>query len=299
MTPAQHSQNIDRLEALHDELISNALFDLEEKAAEIISNLPVKNGNLYDIQAAVFARQELQQSVIDSFLTTADEVVRSYDQATATLIGLYQDLLEDGVLPTTQVDAINQLKQLAFSGFEDVASTHLEVMAREVYQSTLTGRSINESVKSIRHAINGVYIQSNDDDAQALVAFIEEHKDDAAKVVAVDKAIEKLHTIYARDKVGNNLRRYATSYAHDSLMQFSASANVSIGNELGIDKWEYYGDSILDTRDWCRNHEGRIMTTQEIRDEWASSDWQGKQAGDPFIVRGGYNCRHSWVAVVD
>lgn len=299
MTAAQHSQNIDRLEALHDELISNALFDLEEKAAEIIANLPAKNGKLYDIQAAVFARQELQQSIIDSFLTTADEVVRTYDQATATLIGLYQDVLEDGVLPTTQLDAINQLKQLAFSGFEDVASTHLEVMAREVYQSTLTGRSINESIKSIRHAINGVYIKSNDDEAQALVAFVEEFRDDVTKKAAVDKAIDKLHTIYARDKVGNNLRRYATSYAHDSLMQFSASANVSIGNELGIDKWEYYGDSIRDTRDWCRNHAGRIMTTQEIRDDWATNDWQGKAAGDPFIVRGGYNCRHSWVAVID
>ena len=299
MTAAQHSQNIDRLEALHDELISNALFDLEEKAAEIIANLPAKNGKLYDIQAAVFARQELQQSIVDSFLTTADEVVRTYDQATATLIGLYQDVLEDGILPTTQLDAINQLKQLAFSGFEDVASTHLEVMAREVYQSTLTGRSINESIKSIRHAINGVYIKSNDDEAQALVAFVEEFRDDVTKKAAVDKAIDKLHTIYARDKVGNNLRRYATSYAHDSLMQFSASANVSIGNELGIDKWEYYGDSIRDTRDWCRNHAGRIMTTQEIRDDWATNDWQGKAAGDPFIVRGGYNCRHSWVAVID
>ena len=299
MTIAQHSQNIDRLEALHDELISDALFDLEEKAANIIANLPVKNGRLYDIEAAVFARQELQQSVIDSFLTTADGIVRTYDEATATLIGLYQEVLEDGVLPTTQIDAINQLKQLAFSGFEDVASTHLEVMAREVYQSTLTGRSINESIKAIRHAINGVYINSNDAEANALVSFIEEFKDDASKAAAVDKAIAKLHTIYGRDRVGNNLRRYATAYAHDSLMQFSASANVSIGNELGIDQWEYYGDSISDTREWCRNHAGRIMTTQEIRDDWASNDWQGKSAGDPFIVRGGYNCRHSWVAVVD
>jgi hypothetical protein len=299
MTIAQHSQNIDRLEALHDELISDALFELEEKAASIIADLPVKNGKLHDIQAAVLARQKLQQSITDTFLTTADGIVRTYDEATATLIGLYQDVLEDGVLPTTQLDAINQLKQLAFSGFEDVASTHLEVMAREVYQSTLTGRSINESIKAIRHAINGVYISSNDAEANALVSFIEEFKDDVSQVAAVDKAITKLHTIYGRDRVGNNLRRYATGYAHDSLMQFSASANVSIGTELDIDRWEYYGDSISDTREWCRNHAGRIMTTDEIRDEWADNDWQGKSSGDPFIVRGGFNCRHHWVAVVD
>ena len=284
---------------MHDELISDALFDLEDRAAGIIADLPVQNGKLHDIQAAVFARQQLQQSIVDSFLTVADEVVRTYDDATATLIGLYQDILEDGVLPTTQVDAINQLKQLAFSGFEDVASTHLEVMAREVYQSTLTGRTINESIKSIRHAINGVYISSNDDEAQALVAFVEEFRDDVSKAAAVDKAINRLHTIYARDKVGNNLRRYATAYAHDSLMQFSASANISIANEVGIEKWKYYGDSIRDTREWCRDHAGRIMTTEEIREDWANHDWKGKAAGDPFIVRGGYNCRHHWQAVID
>jgi hypothetical protein len=92
--------------------------------------------------------------------------------------------------------------------------------------------------------------------------------------------------------VGANLRRYAVAYAHDALMQFSASVNVSAAIELGAERWKYYGTTVQDTRDFCMRHEDRIMTTEEIRDIWANSDWAGKSAGDPFIVRGGYNCRH-------
>ena len=299
MTAKQHSDNLDRLADLHSDLINEALFDLEDRAAAIIAGLPVKDGKLHDIQAAVFARQELQQAIIDSFLTVADEVVRSYDDATGTLIGLYQEVLEGGALPATQLEAINQLKNMAFAGFEDVASTHLEVMAREVYQSTLAGRSINESIKTIRHAINGVYIQSDDDEAQALVDFVQENKDNPDMQKEVDQAVTRLHTIYARDRVGNNLRRYANVYAHDSLMQFSAAANVSIANEVGVERWKYYGDAITDTREWCRRHKGETFTTDEIRELWANNEWAGKAAGDPFIVRGGYNCRHHFVPVID
>jgi len=29
-------------------------------------------------------------------------------------------------------------------------------------------------------------------------------------------------------------------------------------------------------------------------DPLTSQTWQGKAQGDPFVVRGGYNCRHHW-----
>jgi len=299
MTAATHSNNLDRLADLHSQLMGEALLELENAAAGIVSNLPVQNGKLHDLNAAIFARQELQQSMIDTFMSNAHGIVDSYDEVVETLITLYQEVLEDGILPATQAESMRQLKTMAFQGFEEVANAHLELMAREVYQSTLTGRAINETVQSIRHAINGIYIQSDDDKAQALVDFISENKDDITKAAQVNKAVDMLHAVYSRDRLGNNLRRYANVYAHDALMQFSASANMSIATELEIERWEYYGDSITDTRQWCKDHVGRIMTTQEVRDEWASASWQGKSAGDPFIVRGGYNCRHHFVPVVD
>ena len=38
---------------------------------------------------------------------------------------------------------------------------------------------------------------------------------------------------------------------------------------------------------------GGLFTKDEVRKLWQRS-WKGKQPGDPFIVRGGYNCRHQW-----
>jgi hypothetical protein len=37
-----------------------------------------------------------------------------------------------------------------------------------------------------------------------------------------------------------------------------------------------------------------VLTEEEIRDIWANETWAGKAQGDPFVVRGGYNCRHSF-----
>ena len=299
MSREAHIDNLDRLTVLHSQLMDEALVELENAAASIVAALPVNSGKLYDLEAAISARQELQQAMTNNFMNNAQSIVDSYDEAVGTLASLYQEVLVTGVLTATQSESIRQLKFMSFQGFEEIANAHLELMAREVYQSTLTGRAVNESVQAIRHAINGVYIQSNDDEAQALVDFISKNRDDSTKAAQVNKAIDLLHSTYSRDRLGNNLRRYANSYAHDSLMQFSASANMAIVADLEIDRWEYYGDVIKDSRDWCVEHDGQIMTTQEIRDEWASRSWKGKSSGDPFIVRGGYNCRHHFVAVVD
>ncbi len=63
--------------------------------------------------------------------------------------------------------------------------------------------------------------------------------------------------------------------------------------------YEYVGGVVAESRDFCRRNAGRRFTEQEIRNTWSSQTWQGKQPGDPFVVRGGYNCRHTFVAVAE
>ena len=95
------------------------------------------------------------------------------------------------------------------------------------------------------------------------------------------------------------MRRYASQMVHDSLMQFDAGINVAAGKEVGATEWKYYGSVIQDSRPWCVKHAGKRFTEDEIREMWANNEWQGKAPGDPFIVRGGYNCRHHWRPVFD
>lgn len=89
------------------------------------------------------------------------------------------------------------------------------------------------------------------------------------------------------------IKRHASQMVHDQLMQFDSTLIKKFGDDAGAEKWEYTGGLIETSRAWCVSHVGRIMTEEEIRTEW-SSHWDGKAAGDPFTVRGGYNCQHQW-----
>lgn len=62
-------------------------------------------------------------------------------------------------------------------------------------------------------------------------------------------------------------------------------------------RYRYVGGLIPESRDFCRSMDGRVLTEEEIRRTWSNQSWQGKAPGDPFVVRGGYNCRHMFVPV--
>jgi hypothetical protein len=67
-------------------------------------------------------------------------------------------------------------------------------------------------------------------------------------------------------------------------------------DELGLTSYVYYGSIIRDSRDFCVEHANKVFTEEEARQLW-QNDWQGKSGSDPFIDRGGYNCRHHWQPV--
>jgi hypothetical protein len=128
-----------------------------------------------------------------------------------------------------------------------------------------------------------------------LVDFINENKFDASKKAQIEEAIRKLHTEYAADRAGNNLRRYASQIAHDSVMQFHGQFTVKKAKESGLNHFTYTGTLVRDSRPFCVNMLNKTLTETEIRDIWNNRPWKGKSPGDPFIVRGGYRCRHTWL----
>lgn len=82
----------------------------------------------------------------------------------------------------------------------------------------------------------------------------------------------------------------------NAVYQFDAIITRARSPQTGKQKYQYVGGIIASTRDFCAQHDGAIYTEKEIRDIWRST-WSGQEPGDPFVVRGGYNCRHTWVAV--
>jgi hypothetical protein len=96
-----------------------------------------------------------------------------------------------------------------------------------------------------------------------------------------------------QSSVDKDLGRYANQAVHDGLMDFDRSVNTNIALNAGAEKFIYVGPTDEVTREHCNRHAGNTLTIDEINDAWDSS-WSGKREGSPFVVAGGFNCRHRW-----
>ena len=290
MADTDHARLIEALGDTHERRLIDSLQQLEERIVAILISAPTTEQRLFDLAYALEARTQIQQAISTTYLSEADAVIRQYADVIESLSGMYE---EYGSFFEVSPDVIANLQRISFQGFQDIAVTFSDELANELYQNTLTGRPIEESIRTLRQKINGVYIQSDQVEIQRLVNIAN------AGGEAGEAAVRQLHQVYASDRTGRNMRRYASQMAHDSIMQFDASLNVAAGREVGADRWKYYGSIVNDTRDWCIRHKGKEYTEDQIRELWSTNEWAGKAPGDPFIVRGGYNCRHHWRPVFD
>ena len=165
----------------------------------------------------------------------------------------------------------------------------------------------------LRKTINGIYASSKDEDINRLVKNIK--KDEVrlrklrrnsikAKQIRqkLDLNVQTLQSKFASDRNGENMKRYAGQILNDGLREFDAQLNLAKSIDAGLTYVKYQGSNIATTRDHCRlvrngtydKRKGGLFTIDEVINLWKSRGWQGKKSGSPFIVRGGYNCRHQW-----
>lgn len=292
-------ETINRLIDTHEERLIGVLKKLED---DIIADLTktTSGGTTLNTQIAIQLRPNLKRLIEENYLKEADALVSEYDE----IIKEYQDLIKplpiaDRFKTLTKPDlkVINDLKFLSFSGFQDIGNRFLDTIANEVYESAVVGKPFNEMVKNIRGQINGVYQRSNENAINRLVSYIDKNRysSDASIIAKVKSARETLHTKYGADILGENMRKYSSQIAHDSIMQFDGQFTKYKGDEAGITSYKYTGTNIATTRDFCRRNLNRVFTEEEARSVWSSQSWAGKSGNDPFVNRGGYRCRHSFI----
>ena len=295
------SRILEKLADQHEERMINVLYKLEDDVIKEVRK--ATKGKLVSQRLAIQLQPQLRAIIGATFLNEADLIINEeYNKIAKEVLDNFGKLdIPKNFKNLTLVDlqTIDALKLQSFSGFEDIAERFSKVINDEVYQSTIAGRPFEDMVDNIRTHINGVYRKSNSAEINELVDFINENKFDSAKKVQVEDAVRKLHTQYASDRAGNNLRRYAGQIAHDSVMQFHGQFTVAKAKEAGIDKFTYTGTLVRDSRDFCVEMLNKVLTEEQIREIWNSRGWQGKSTGDPFIVRGGYRCRHTWIPTVE
>ena len=291
------SKILDKLADQHEERIINVLYRLEEDVVKEVTR--ATGGKLVSQRLAIQLRPQIRNLIETTFLDEADIIINDeYNKIAKEVLDTFGEMpIPKKFKSLTEVDlrTLNALKTQSFSGFEDVAERFLKVINDEVYQSTIAGRPFEDMVSNIRSHINGVYKRSNTAEINELVDFINENKFDSAKKAQVEDAVRKLHTQYASDRAGNNLRRYASQIAHDSVMQFHGQFTIAKAKEAGLTHFTYTGTLVRDSREFCVSMLNKTLTEEQIREMWINRSWQGKSTGDPFIVRGGYRCRHTWI----
>ncbi len=291
------SKILEKLADQHEERIINVLYRLEDDIIKEVTK--ATKGQLVSQRLAIQLQPKLRTVIEATFLNEADLIINEeYNKIAKVVLDTFKEMpIPNKFKNLTEINlsTINALKSQSFSGFEDIAERFLKIINDEVYQSTIAGRPFDDMVKNIRQHINGVYQKSNTREINELVDFINENKFDNSKFKLVDEAVRKLHTQYASDRAGNNLRRYASQIAHDSVMQFHGQFTVSKAKESGLKHYRYTGTLVRDSRPFCQNMLNKTLTEKEIRDIWNNQGWSGKSTGDPFIVRGGYRCRHTWI----
>jgi len=300
-------KQIELAEAQYYKSLITTLDKIEREVVATASRLPLTDGKLVELQSAIAIRPQIKAILEREYLAWSDTVVRDgFNKQAKRIEKAFKRIgnipVEFQELTKGDLALIQNLKQQYFTQFKDVSNTFTRRLSEKVYQNTLIGSEFATLEKELRQTINGIYASSDDPEINRLVDFVNENKFIESKSGAVDKAIQTLQSKFARDRAGENMKKYAGQILNDSLRDFDATLNFNKSQDAGLTYVKYYGDVIPTTRTICRNvingvydrRKGGLFTVDEVRRLWANQSWSGKKSGDPLIVRGGYNCRHQW-----
>ena len=313
-------RQIEIAEAKYYESLIKTLDKIEREITSLAGRtLPTDDlDRLYDLKIAVSMQPKIRTILEKEYLAWSDTVVREgFTKQAKRIEKAFRRIgnipVEFQQLTNADLTLITNLKRQSFTQFKDVSNTMTRRITEKIYQATLTSVEFTELERELRQTINGIYASSDDKKINALVKDIK--KDEVkirrldkrtaqGKVVRarLDKNIQTLQSKFARDRAGENMKRYAGQILNDSLREFDAQLNLAKSKDAGLTYVKYQGSNIPTTRDFCRlvrsgsydKRNGGLFTIDEVNKLWRSRGWSGKKSGNPLIVRGGYNCRHQW-----
>ena len=300
-------KQIEFAEAQYYQQLTKVLDKIEDDVTALAGrSLPLTDGKLIELRAAIAIRPQIKAILEREYLAWTDTVVREGFNKQAKRverafkrIGRIPPAFQE--LTKGDLALVQNLKQQYFTQFKDISNTFTRKLSEKVYQNTLLGTEFTVLEKELRQTINGIYASSKDPEMNRLVKFVKNNKNKKRMQRKVEKAVATLQSKFGRDRAGENMKRYAGQLLNDSLRDFDATLNFNKANDAGLTYVKYYGDIIPTTRQICRGLVSRtigkkngLFTIDEVRKLWASRSWTGKKAGNPLVVRGGYNCRHQW-----
>ena len=152
MSDSTHADFLAKLAEDHQNKLADSLVELENKITDLMSGAPLTDGQFFDLEWAVEARNELRQIIDKEYLQKVDEIVRDY----AGVANRATDMLNEyGDFTNLDKGVVKQLQSLTFQGFEAVGEQYLTAVSKEIYDMTLVGTSFSEAVQNVRDTVGG------------------------------------------------------------------------------------------------------------------------------------------------
>lgn len=186
--------------------------------------------------------------------------LKDIDEGVVLTDKLAQLIKEDFVPDKIQKDILNLAKQNAINGLigESMVARVTQPFVEQLTSAIATKASLSDTVKSLKIVIEG-------------------NKDTDGRMLANVKTIAQTAQAVAD-------RSYA------------AAVNEAVGAEW----YMYRGGEIPTTRKFCEDRNGKYFHRNEVA-AWGSQNWDGRIDGTNdktiFTLAGGWNCRHSIMAV--
>lgn len=274
----------------HAQVIDQVTDDIQ---AGVFDTIKALENRLATIVATGVDITQLRAQIVREFEQYSESVKQDTEQVklisedvTADLDRTRADDLAEQVLAE---QTGNQVAQAVKNGAEEVITA--------LTLATAAGVGADQLAKIARARVSGVFMETEDQltkrEQRRLTRLLASKTADREEIRQATKVIrERLTDV----NVTNSVRDLTSKAVQDTVMQFDGAFIKGNAARRGITRYRYDGGIVADSREFCRSIEGDTFTEEEIYSIW-NDDWQGKEPGDPFVVRGGYNCRHFWVPI--
>ena len=282
----KHSEIIDEVLDGFDDYMDSASKVLENRIAKRILETKTKDELL-----------ALRVAINDDFEELISLKVRDYMKEFDKIAVDTTKMVGDEITPLDNRVA-SELKAQAYQTIDESVKTGRENVNSQIIIGAIAGVGIQSIAQNSRHAISGLFIQTTDLETTLLQNKLTRlRKATKRKEDDIAKAYTALKKKFAGVNVGSSMNNTVKREMHDKVMDFDAVFIKHRAEQAGLTKFKYTGSLVAESRDFCVRNVGRTFTKAEAQSLWSSQSWKGKRNGDPFVVRGGHNCRHFWIPV--
>jgi hypothetical protein len=281
-----HAKIIDDILDGFDEFMDSASKVLENRIAQRVLEARTTD-ELLALRVPINADfEELVSLKVREYIKEFDNIARD----TTSMVG-------DEITPLDNRVA-SELKAQAYQSIDESVKTGRENVNTEIVVGAIAGLTVQAIAQNSRHAISGLFIQVDDLETTRLQNKLKKlRKAKFRKEDEIRATLNSLKNKFAGVTVGSSMNDTVSREMHDKVMDFDAVFIKHRAKQAGLKRFKYSGSLVAESRDFCIRNQGKTFTEAEAKSLWSSESWSGKRSGDPFVVRGGHNCRHFWVPV--